>query len=282
MKRKQVISTILMCTLAIGVISWFYAPEKTRSEGHIRNATVFVHGYKGTENSFGNMLSRFEHTYGWGQTSLMYRVSAAGKLDLNVYRRNSGDITEPLFVQAVFENNRAGFQDTSAGLAKLLAHMKETFQINKVNLVGHSMGGLVSMDFIESYENGKVYPAVDKLITIGSPFDGIYNDGYFHIHHDAGAEDLKPDSYALKRLQLNKDVIPDQLDVLSIGSTGDPVAVPESVGTIQDIVDPAQLTYKMIDDDTLGHSALHEDARVDKMIYSFLNPMNKIGRTTKD
>ncbi|HLS08162.1 alpha/beta fold hydrolase [Lentibacillus sp.] len=271
MQKKHVIGTILLFTLAIWILNWLYAPDRTMSEGHVKSSTVFVHGYKGTQNSFKNMLQRFEHQYGWGQTSLVYRVSPAGNLDVNVYKRDSGKVNGPVFVQVIFENNRASFHDTSAWLAKLLAHMKETFQIETVNLVGHSMGGLVSMNYIETYQDEEVYPTVDKLIAIGSPFAGIYSKGYFRIHHDPAAENLKPDSYALKKLRLNKDVIPEQLEVLSIGSTGDPIAVPESVGFIKHIVSEDQLTYEMIQDDTLGHSALHEDPRVDKMVYSFLN-----------
>lgn len=91
-----------------------------------------------------------------------------------------------------------------------------------------------------------------------------------------------PESFALHLLRLNKDAIPNDLDVLSIGSTGDPVAQPESVDMIRNSVDETQLTYKMIDDHTLGHSALHEDARVDKMIYSFLQMNDKTERTAKD
>ncbi|WP_188632122.1 alpha/beta hydrolase [Lentibacillus kapialis] len=270
MQKKHVISIIVLLSLIICTISWLYVPGKTKSEGQINNATVFVHGYKGTKNSFGNMLNRFEDKYGWGQRALVYSVSSSGNLDVNVYGKEN--VTAPILVHVIFENNRASIQDTSAWLAKLLEHMKETFQFNTVNLVGHSMGGLVTMDFIETYQNERVYPKVNKLVTIGVPFDGIYNEDYFRIHQDPAAEDLKPDSEALKKLHLNKDVIPEQLKVLSIGSTGDSVAVPQSVGTIKNIVLEPQLDYVMIHDYTLGHSELHEDTRVDKMVYSFLNP----------
>lgn len=269
LQKKHVISIVLLFILMIGAFSWFYAPGETKSEGQIKNSTVFVHGYKGTKNSFGNMLKRFEDKYGWGQRTLVYRVSPAGNLDVNVYGKEN--ITDSIFVHVIFENNRSSIQNTSAWLAKLLAHMKETFQFNTVNLVGHSMGGLVTMDYMETYQNERVYPKVNKLVVIGAPFDGIYNEEYFRIHHDPAAENLKPDSDALKKLYVNKDVIPEQLKVLSIGSTGDSVVVPQSVRAIQNIVRNNQLTYEMIHDNTLGHSELHEDARVDKMVYSFLN-----------
>src|SRR5699024_11687032 len=72
--------------------------RSTKSEGQIKNSTVFVHGYKGTKNSFGNMLKRFEDKYGWGQRTLVYRVSPAGNLDVNVYGKEN--VTDSIFVRS--------------------------------------------------------------------------------------------------------------------------------------------------------------------------------------
>lgn len=280
MKLKYMMGTAVLLLVIAGVFNMLYVPETIKSEKNIESPTVFVHGYKGTKNSFGNMLERFEYTYGLGRTALIYKVSPDGKLD--VYHLNNGGYTETVFVQAIFEDNRASIQNTSEWLAKLMAHMKKTYGVKTANLAGHSMGGLVSMAYTENYQDYSLYPKVNKLAVIGSPIDGIYNESYFEIHHDPAAEDLKPDSYALKRLRLNKDAIPGDLEILSIGSTGDSVARPESVEGIRNIVDEKQLTYKMIEDPTLGHSELHEDARVDKMIYSFLQLQERSETTAKD
>ncbi|SFE15015.1 Uncharacterized protein with an alpha/beta hydrolase fold [Lentibacillus persicus] len=280
MQFKYIVGTAVFLILTGSVFGLLYVPESTKSEKNMEVPTVFVHGYKGTENSLGNMLERFEHTYNLGKRSLVYKVSPAGKLD--VYHLNNREHTANMFVQPVFKNNRASIEDTAEWLAKVMAHMKETFGVKRVNLVGHSMGGLVSIEYIENYQDYSHYPEVKKLAVIGSPINGIYNEGYFKLHHDPAAEDLKPDSYALKRLRLNKNAIPDHLDVLSIGSTGDSVARPKSIEGIRKIVDEGQLTYKMIKDPTLGHSALHEDTRVDKMIYSFLQLQKRLERTAKD
>lgn len=252
----------------ISVISVTFVPKEAKSSGqHTENPTVFVHGYKGTHNSFGHMLDRFENKYNWGNKALVYHVSPHGTL--NAYNLNKGK-TEPTYVQVIFENNRADFADTTRWLAKVLAHMKREYQVDSVNLVGHSMGGLVSLKFIEEYLGQTKYPTVDKLITIGSPFDGIYNDNYFRINRDPATIDLKPKSGALQIMRVKKHAIPDDLKVLSIGSTGDFVAVPESVKAIRNIIEKDQLTEVMIQNEKLGHSELHESVRVDKLIHSFL------------
>ncbi|WP_246202666.1 alpha/beta hydrolase [Virgibacillus doumboii] len=271
MKKRQIMGAVFLFAVLTSIMLIIYVPKEIHSEHYKGSPAVFVHGYKGTYNSFGNLLNRFENKYNWGNKALVYRVSPEGKV--NVYNLNKGK-QEPSFVQVIFENNRASFADTAEWLSLVMAHMKDTYQINTVNLVGHSMGGLVSLKFIEDYQDPERYPRVTKFIAIGSPFDGIYNEQYFTIHRDAGATDLKPDSLALQLLRMNKEMIPEDLEVLSIGSTSDLVAVPESVQSLRHIIGEDQLQEIMIEDKTLGHSELHENAQVDKLIHSFLQSGN--------
>lgn len=267
MKKKHIIITAVLFSFFTMMFLTTDVRKSAESETKIKYPTVFVHGYKGTVNSFGNLLDRFEYKYGWGNKAIVYRVSSSGHLNV---RNLSKGKKESAFVQVIFENNRASIADTSEWLAKVLAHMKNVYGIDSVNLVGHSMGGLVSMKYVLSYQDSTKYPRVHKLVTIGSPFDGIYSKEYFQINHDSATVDLKPGSGALKLMRLNKEAISDSLQVLSIGSTGDFVALPESVHAIRKIVNEDQLTEKMIENKSLGHSELHENATVDKMVYSFL------------
>jgi len=266
LKRKHIISVASFFIFLIGLIVVIYIP-KSASSDHLIQPTIFLHGYKGTENSFGHMLQRFEKNYKWGNKALIYRVSPQGKIhayDLNKSQR------EPVFIQVIFENNRAGLETNTRWLANVLEHMKGIYHINSINLVGHSMGGIVSLKYIQEYQDSSVYPTVGKLITLGSPFDGIYNENYFQINHDEAATDLKPNSTALKQLRKKQGNFPRNISVLSISSTGDMVATPESVSSIQDIIPADQLEEILIEREGLGHSALHEDGEVDQYIHSFL------------
>ncbi len=267
MKKRYLISLASFIILLIGIMITMYIPKKASSDHSVIQPTVFVHGYKGTENSFGHMLKRFEKQYKWGNTALIYYVSPQG--EIQVYNLSRGK-QNPVFIQVVFENNRASFADNTEWLASVTRHMKEYYQMNTINLVGHSMGGIVSLKYINEYQDPETYPAVDKLITIGSPFEGIYNQSYFKIHHDPAATDLKPNSVALELLRENTNAFPENISVLSIGSTGDIVAAPESVASLRSMIPENQLEEIMIENDHLGHSALHENETVDQYIHSFL------------
>ncbi|WP_430788787.1 alpha/beta hydrolase [Virgibacillus flavescens] len=266
MKKKYIIRITNLLIIIAGIAVITYMPEKAKSQGETVPITVFVHGYKGTHNSFGSMLDRFESNK-WGEKALVYRVSREG--DVRVYNLNKGK-TKPVYIQVIFEDNRASFKDGARWLSNVLSHMKQYYQINNVNLVGHSMGGLISVKYIEEYGDASRYPVTDNLVTIGSPFDGIHNKTYFKYNRDEAATDLKPNSAALQLLRSTKEMIPSGLNVLNIGSTGDPIAVPESVRALRMIIPAEQLETVIIENDELGHSQLHESQYVDQLIHSFL------------
>lgn len=224
---------------------------------------VFIHGYKGTANSFYTMLERFEKN-GWGQKNLIYYVSPEGKIrDYPVTFKH----VKQTFVQIILEDNRASFHDSTKWLAEALRHLKEKYHVEEVHLVGHSMGGIISVKYMQSYQSPE-YPKVNRLVAIGSPFDGIYSPEYFQKNKDTAARDLMPNSLAYQLLHGKS--IPKSVEVLNIGSTGDLVAFPDSVKAIRKMVSEDQLTEKIIEDDDLGHSDLHESIIVDQMIHSFL------------
>lgn len=264
MNKRKIIAGFSISFLLLGIVGFLYVPNKTRSEVYSGIPTVFVHGYKGTVQSFGKMLHRFEKDYRWGKRGISYYVSSDGSL-YDVPHGWSKD--EPNFIQVVLRNNRTSFEESTLHLSNVLQHLKKTYQIEKVNLVGHSMGGIVSLKYSMEYQSD-AYPSVDKLVTIGSPFAGIFDDNYFLKHQDKGANDLKVNSPALQ--MLHTAAFPEGIQVLSIGSTGDVIAVPESVASLAQIVPATQLEEVMLENEALGHSALHEDETVDHLIHRFL------------
>ncbi|GAA0419667.1 MAG: alpha/beta fold hydrolase [Bacillota bacterium] len=264
MKKKHLMSIASICIVILGLIALVYMPNKTKSDFDKIRPTLFVHGYKGTVNSFGHMLKRFESDYNWGNKALVYFVKNNGAIEK--YNLSKGK-KEPVFVQVIFENNRASFEETAGWLAAVLADMKAVYSIENVNLVGHSMGGIVSLEYMKQYQGVK-FPTVRKFIAIGSPFDGIYSEEYFQLNRDPAATDLHPDSPALQFLRERS--FPEYTQVLSIGSTGDAIAVPESIKSLRTIIPKDQLEEVIIDDLHLSHSGLHESKLVDQYIYEFL------------
>ncbi|MFA1821856.1 alpha/beta hydrolase [Virgibacillus oceani] len=261
-KKIGIQKLLILAMIIFGALFLLGAPYK--AEQKITESTVFVHGYKGTFFSFGFMLHRFENVYEIGNKILIYYVGKNG--EIQSYRLNN-DNSGPQLVHVIFEDNRTDFEETAGWLADVLASMKSNYAVNSVNLVGHSMGGIVSLKYAMQYQSAD-FPAVNKIVALGAPFGGIFSQEYFQIHHDAAAEDLKPDSAGLQLLETGE--FPENTKVLNLGSTGDSVAVVESVKTLNTLISEDQIEEIIIEDDELGHSALHQSEQIDKIISSFL------------
>lgn len=270
---------IIILLLIVGIFASIQLYANNKSQRISGTPTVFVHGYKGTYNSFANMLKRLEYNQKLGEKILTYHVFENGEIQI---ADADLKIEEPAYIQVVFENSRANFEDSAKWLSFVLNDLKTNYHVDRANLVGHSMGGIVSFKYIQEYQNEKEFPIIEKLVTLGSPFDGIYNEEYFRYNQDAAAVDLKPDSPALNILRKNKQSFPENIKVLVIGSTGDLIARPESVKAITSMMSTNTIKKMIIENKELGHSALHENENIDLLIYDFLYSKNneESGKTT--
>jgi pimeloyl-ACP methyl ester carboxylesterase len=99
----------------------------------------------------------------------------------------------------------------------ITAILKKTNK-EKVNLVTHSMGGLVSREYINIFGEDKV----SKLITISTPHQGILGRVYSVCKLTGSSkecEDMHSDSAFLKRLNQPSN-IPEKIEIHTIGGYG--------------------------------------------------------------
>ncbi|MED1420840.1 alpha/beta fold hydrolase [Bacillus smithii] len=242
-------------------------PVNSQNQTYIDPPTIFVHGYKGTYNSFNGMLNRFEYNYHWGHRVLICKVAKNGHVFVNGHIPND---SHRMFIQVVFENNRASFQDTSHWLSEVMLLLKERYGIENVNIVGHSMGGIISTKFLLDHGNQLRYPKVEKLVTIGSPFLGIDQSSYFKVNSGPAALDLKPGSKALQDLWRKSNHFPPDVKVLAIAGKGDQVVNISSALSIRRMVPRHNYQDKIVQNVQVTHSGLHESTEVDHFIGTFL------------
>ncbi|MGM0854154.1 MAG: alpha/beta hydrolase [Bacillota bacterium] len=226
--------------------------------------TVFVHGYKGTYNSFRTMLERFENQHGWGQKTLEIYVSENGSV---VYKGTlSPNPTSPPLVQVIFEDNRASLEKQAIWLENAMKLLHHQFDVSNVNIVGHSMGGLASTKYILNTRDSSFVPKTHKFISIATPFLGVTKASYDQINTGAAVIDLKPESRALKKLFLNRHLIPADINVLSIAGSGDDVVNVQSAIGSQSLFEKNQYQSRIVYDPSISHSGLHETIKVDRLV----------------
>ncbi|WP_050180406.1 alpha/beta fold hydrolase [Domibacillus robiginosus] len=228
---------------------------------------LFVHGFKGTARSFNTMISRFEER-GWGERALTMNVTRTGRL---LVRESPFSTERPALIQLIIENNRASFEDTSRAVAAAMQVMRKEYGIEHIKVVGHSMGGIVSVKFLQDLYDPTLHPAVDQLVTIGSPFNGVAGGRWFKQNKGEAVYDLMPGSPALAQITANHAQFPKETQVLNIAGTGDQVTLLQSALSLKAIVPENQYQLDVLYDKTINHSGLHETPLVDEKIGAFFH-----------
>ncbi|OZI13257.1 hypothetical protein CEW92_02650 [Bacillaceae bacterium SAS-127] len=261
-------NTLIVLLIIFTCIGYYLLTQTKAATAPPSNVTVFVHGYKGTAVSFRSMLHRFENQQQWGRQALVCKVTKDGRILTSKVQHYTEK--DRLFVQVIFENNRASFEDTVYWLSEVMHTLKSHYGIDRINLVGHSMGGIVSTKFLEDYKHRSKYPYVEKLVVIGSPFKGVKSGDYLKTNTGGAAYDLMPNSPAVQQLDNNKEAFPKHVKVLTIAGVGDQLVAVDSALAIKSIVPKENYTEAIIVDRNINHSGLHESDEVDALIGQFL------------
>ncbi len=152
-----------------------FAPQSIAAP---RYPTIFVHGI-GSEGTIWEPMVQYMHANGvrFGGHVHYQDNDSAKPLVVEQDARSIGDLSNAVYYVTFSDQARRQSDPIVAEAAELSAMITRVRSASfsnsaKVNLVGHSMGGLVSRAYVQ---NAGVYNArqdVDSLITIGSPHLG--------------------------------------------------------------------------------------------------------------
>ncbi|MGB3161336.1 MAG: alpha/beta fold hydrolase [Carnobacterium sp.] len=236
--------------------------------------TLFIHGYSGTDYTFNGMLSRFESEE-YGKQQLTITVQPDGSIS------EVGDWQEEAdnpFIQVLFSDNKNNEWNQADWIRAVLVYLKTTYQIDEVNLVGHSMGGVSSFRYLIAYGNETSQPVVNKLVAIGAPF----ND-FVEGNESQTLTELKQDgplvlsgrysefSAAIQQYPVSTKML-NVVGDLNDGSKSDGTVSLSSGLSIGYLMQSAKRDYseKIIVDEQASHSQLHENDEVDALVSEFL------------
>ena len=236
--------------------------------------TLFIHGYGGTEGSFNGMLSRFEED-NLGDKTLTVTVQPDG----SVSDTGSWDdqASNPL-IQVLFADNENNEWNQADWIKAVLVYLKQTYQIEEVNLVGHSMGGVSSFRYLVTCGNDDSLPVVNKFVAIGAPFndfvtgneeqslDALIQEGPLVMsqRYSDFAAGIQNYPKGTKLLNIVGD--------LEDGSDGDGTVPLRSGLSIGYLMQKNGFKYReeVITGTQTSHSQLHENTQVDKEVADFL------------
>lgn len=248
--------------------------ESTTSENPTWEVpTVFFHGYSGTKGSFGSMMTRLSKNYG-AHLGEILQVSPQG--EVSVLSGFGLDAPKTL-IQVLFVDNQNNEWNQAQWIENTLGFL-ENQGFSKVNLVGHSMGGVSSLRYLLTF-SPKANLTVEKFASIGAPFDN------FEVLADG---ETIPD--VLQAGPLNQDAryvefkekignFPKTIPWLNLAGLlveNDPNqgdgTVPLSSSLAMTAVAKAQGISYTNEIFTAQHSGLHENEKVDAALAKFLWP----------
>ncbi|MCE5089987.1 alpha/beta hydrolase [Staphylococcus devriesei] len=270
----------IVCIMLATLTGCQSAPNTTKSQTTNENdriATLFMHGYGGTENSEKFIVNQAKKK-GVTDTIVTAKVSSLDKVSFK------GDIpqnaTQPI-VKIIFEDNKNGNIDqNSTNIRNVLLQLKTKYNISKYNFVAHSMGNLSFAYFMKNFGNNKQLPQLQKEVNIAGTYNGILNlnEKVNEISVDKNGKPSKMNDNYKELLEL-KDVYKDKhIDVLNIygdlqdGTHSDGRVSMSSARSLKYLLGNSPASYKesKYTGKSAQHSQLHENKEVANEIINFL------------
>lgn len=234
--------------------------------------TLFIHGFAGGRSSFGPLIQRMEDT-GLSKKELTITVLADGSLQTE--GQLTGEANNPM-IQVLFEDNQSHEWNQAEWIRSVLSYLKTNEQVETVNLVGHSMGGVSSFRYLGTYPNDTSLPVVEKFSAIGAPFNDFVDTSTEQSIEDLLANgpnafsDRLNDFYTLAPT-INEPTIQLIAGQVSPEDLSDGTVPLGSALAIYHVMQEqgATITYSIITENA-QHSQLHENSEVDLLLQQFL------------
>ncbi|WP_409021723.1 alpha/beta hydrolase [Dellaglioa sp. P0083] len=277
MKKYGILITILLILgLGIGFLLLHNSiPKSVETEKSIsQTPTLYIHGYGGTANSTNDMIASAEKS-GKAKKILTATVSPTG--DVTYTGRWKYTEKNPI-VQVIFKRNNAQIPEEGRWIGKITDYLKASYDIKKINLVTHSMGGSSAMYWAESVRK-KSSPILNKFVPIADPINGVLgmdekaNKNYFLKNDEPAIKTTNYQSYYSKRKNF-----PSTAKVFVIygdvndGSNSDTSVSIASARSMNYLLKGQVKSYEelKITGENAQHSKLHRNLQVDKAVIQFL------------
>ncbi|WP_085060265.1 alpha/beta hydrolase [Staphylococcus haemolyticus] len=240
-------------------------------------ATLFMHGYGGTNNSEKYMVNQAVNK-GVIKDVVTAYVLSNGKVQF------SGKISKKYknpIIKILFEDNKNGdIMQNAQNIKNVLTKMKSKYNIDNYNFVAHSMGNLSFAYFMKYYGNDKQLPQLQKEVNIAGTYNGVLylNEKVKEITVDKDGKPSKMNADYEKLLDL-KDVYKNKnIEVLNIygdlkdGTHSDGRVSNSSSRSLKYLLGNSPKTYKESEykGEKAQHSALHHNKEVSDEIINFL------------
>lgn len=276
MKKKWKVLTIALFIIAIicGIIFSIENSKAKQDSKRFANITVtlFFHGFGSSSHAEKQMVNSLKKR-GATNTVIKANVSRTGHVLLT--GKLPSKVKNPV-VEVNFENNReADYSIDGKWTKNVVVALQKKYGMQKMNMVGHSMGNMDIMYYLLANADNKKLPRLCKQVDIAGHFNGIL--GYSRINNapiNAAGKPMKMDQAYRNLLPLRNKYPNKQVKVLNIygniGNGTDGRVSNNSSKSLKYLLNGRELSYQEYEIKGVSHSKLHESRRVDDLLDEFL------------
>lgn len=272
MKKKNIIFSLLTLLLISFVVAGC-SPKQTLERTTIGTPTLFFHGFGSSYHAEEQMVNAAKKA-GVTKESIIADVTPENKVILK--GKFSKNVKDPI-IEVNLQDNQNG---SSKNVLAVMKKLQTNYKFKEVNLVGHSFGNLMIVNYInENYANKKL-PKINKVVSIAGHYNGWLGEAVGRSGKIVDPKTGKPDKFApgFRQLLGLRKHYPKQIEVLNIygdkkdGSKGDGSVSVASAQSYKYLINNRAKSYQevKITGKMAQHSKLHENKEVDKILIKFL------------
>ncbi|WP_019206508.1 alpha/beta fold hydrolase [Limosilactobacillus ingluviei] len=240
MKQRLVI-TILLGALA-GLLVSFWPVQAAQSS----TTTYFMHGY-GSSARAEHQMTTYLTAHGASNTIVRVNVDRKGHAVLVGHVAKNAH--HPLVEVNFADSRNTDFHQDGRWLKAAIEVGQRATKTKQINLIGHSMGNLTTLAYLNDYRQQADLPPVRHLVML--------------------AGGLFPGMKAELTSELTKN-LPAHLTVLNVYSTADQRVPNAASRRLRPLFKSRAASYREVKLTGLSHSQLHESRRVDRLLLHFL------------
>ncbi|MFD2308556.1 alpha/beta fold hydrolase [Enterococcus termitis] len=283
LKRHWLIYTLVICLLFLASCAGKKDNNKqtitqtansSKMEPKSSIPTLFIHGYGGGNSSFGGMLKRMEAA-DFTKKELVLTVDVEGQVTAT--GQLTGSENNPS-VQILFEENKNNEWNQAEWIKNCLIYLRDTYKIDQVNLVGHSMGGVSALRYMTTFGGDASLPKVQKFVGIAVPFNNFVelSEGETMDELISNGPSVQSERFADFVNGIN--LVARDMKVLILAGDVEDGSLSDEAVPVADALSVVSLfksngndvQYKVFYGKNAQHSQLHENTEVDQAVAAFL------------
>lgn len=276
---KKILTVMLTVLFVVSGLLPVVNPAKV--EAASKPTTIFLHGWRGDQFAMAPLIKEISGEkdtfnqevpyqmvyygkkkvfsevvpYAGQGTTYFFSPPGGGKSSMQIinFKKSGSVVPNKQLVHVVFTENIQNLNEQERFLREVMADLKKK-NVKKVNLVGHSMGGLLATQLLLK---GSPIP-VEKVVTLDSPIFGSPL---------APGGDLKDGGKVVRESKLKKKKISSTTKVLSYGLKYPVIVLINSSNGLSKFTNKNQFTYKQVN---TSHKGIKSNATVLKEVAKFL------------